>query len=562
MTASFTNGPGPMNQRKVVSHTLTGLKRWSCHSRELPPVDQVKALHVYDFDNTLFMSPLPNQKLWNGQTVGFLQTQECFVNGGWWHDQRILEATGQGIEKEEPKAWEGWWNEQIVDLVGLSIKQNDTLTVLLTGRSEHNFADLIKRIVASKDLSFDMICLKPQAGPNSERFRSTMMYKQAILEDLVHTYKDADEIRIYEDRPKHTKGFRDFFESFNANLLSPAAQTPRKPIVAEVIQVADQVKTLDPVVETSEVQRMINNHNSQNKAGRNLEIKRTVFYTGYLIAPMDTAKLLTLVKPHPNMPETDVKFLANNILITFGPAQSPLLNKVGGIGFKQTWQVTGFASLDSKVWAARVSPVPPISIFHTDNHVPFVLLAHHKTARPGDANRIQNWQPVSADKQYVFQTTVGEKVQLRVEPETEGESEYDSLLDRRYLKRRHSPPPGPQQIHRNGHGNDENRRLNGGNGNRGGTQNRGRGGGGGRSGGNNNNRGGRGGVPGRGGGGHNRGRGGGQRGAYKSLDDVGSGGGRYNAQRGEPNYDDYVPGGDNYNAAFPALGGGGLPYGK
>ena len=93
-------------------------------------------------------------------------------------------------------------DEAKVDLVGLSIKQNDALTVLLTGRGEHNFADLIKRVVASKNLSFDMICLKPQAGPNNERFRSTMMYKQAILEDLVHTYKNADEIRIYEDRPK------------------------------------------------------------------------------------------------------------------------------------------------------------------------------------------------------------------------------------------------------------------------------------------------------------------------------------------------------------------------
>ena len=93
-------------------------------------------------------------------------------------------------------------DEVKVDLVELSIKQNDALAVLLTGRGEHNFADLIKRIVASKNLPFDMICLKPQAGPNNERFRSTMMYKQAILEDLVYTYKDADEIRIYEDRPK------------------------------------------------------------------------------------------------------------------------------------------------------------------------------------------------------------------------------------------------------------------------------------------------------------------------------------------------------------------------
>ena len=89
-----------------------------------------------------------------------------------------------------------------VELVGLSIEQTDALTVLLTGRGEHNFADLIKRIVTSKNLSFDMICLKPQAGPNNERFRSTMMYKQAILEDLVHTYRNAEEIRIYEDRPK------------------------------------------------------------------------------------------------------------------------------------------------------------------------------------------------------------------------------------------------------------------------------------------------------------------------------------------------------------------------
>ena len=93
-------------------------------------------------------------------------------------------------------------NEAKVDLVGLSIKQNDALAVLLTGRGEQNFGDLIKRIVASKNLPFNMICLKPQAGPNNERFRSTMMYKQAVLEDLVHTYKDADEIRIYEDRPK------------------------------------------------------------------------------------------------------------------------------------------------------------------------------------------------------------------------------------------------------------------------------------------------------------------------------------------------------------------------
>ena len=74
----------------------------------------MKAIHVYDFDNTLFSSPLPNHKLWNQRTVGLLQTQEGLGSGGWWHDSRVLEATGEGAAKEEPKAWKGWWNETIV----------------------------------------------------------------------------------------------------------------------------------------------------------------------------------------------------------------------------------------------------------------------------------------------------------------------------------------------------------------------------------------------------------------------------------------------------------------
>lgn len=112
-----------------------------------------------------------------------------FENGGWWHDVRILAATGEGVEVEEPRKWAGWWNEQIVrsldhcqkslegtnrnqvSLVELSMQQQDALTVLLTGRSERGFADLIKRMVESRSLKFDMICLKPEVGPNNQRIK-------------------------------------------------------------------------------------------------------------------------------------------------------------------------------------------------------------------------------------------------------------------------------------------------------------------------------------------------------------------------------------------------------
>jgi hypothetical protein len=82
------------------------------------------------------------------------------------------------------------------------MKQKDALTVLLTGRSESGFADLIKRMVKSRSLEFDMVCLKPEVGPNSQRFSTTMNFKQVFLEDLILTYKQAEEMRVYEDRIK------------------------------------------------------------------------------------------------------------------------------------------------------------------------------------------------------------------------------------------------------------------------------------------------------------------------------------------------------------------------
>lgn len=82
------------------------------------------------------------------------------------------------------------------------MKQKDALTVLLTGRAEAAFSDIVKRMVDSKHLQFDLICLKPEVGPNGQRFSSTMNFKQSFLSDIVLTYEQAVEIRVYEDRPK------------------------------------------------------------------------------------------------------------------------------------------------------------------------------------------------------------------------------------------------------------------------------------------------------------------------------------------------------------------------
>lgn len=561
MTGASANGVVNGYSTNGSSHTITALKRWSCDDKDLPPIPQVKAIHVYDFDNTLFASPLPNSQLWNTMTLSHLQGSSAFMNGGWWHDAAILACTGEGVEKEEPRAWEGWWNEQIVQLVELTMQQKDALCILLTGRSESGFAELIKRMVRSKGLSFDMTCLKPAAGPENQTFSSTMVFKQALLKDLVYTYREAEEIRVYEDRPKHTKAFRDFFTSFNQALLSPNPPIPRKTIVAEVIQVTEKATTLDPTTETAEVQRMINVHNAAIRARTAppglipFQIKRSVFYTAYLIDASDTEKLASLVEIPPGMSKDSIRFHANNIIITPRPCPNQVMRKVGGIGKKLSWRVIGMAFFERRIWAARVEPIPANAEYHTDNPAPLVVLALTRGSRPGDAKEIRNWQPVPQDKSFEFETTVGEKALLRIEEERPEEPEYQASTnipqkrafanDENFISLDEPTGFGRQPQHpyaqRFSTPIDKRAGLSGNNSGsyRGGNQNRGnRRDGSGYRGRDQGGRGGRGGSNRGGGGNNNRGRGrGGNHSQYRSLDDMPAGG--QQGGGGAAYYDEY-----------------------
>jgi hypothetical protein len=415
------------------------------------------------------------------------------------------------------------------------MQQKDAISVLLTGRGESNFSDLIKRIARSKKLDFDMVCLKPATGPAGQRFRSTMDFKQELLKDIVYTYKDAEELRIYEDRVKHTKGFRDFFFEFNRDLMAARTQPSRKPIVAEVIQVAENGTQLDPVEEIAEIQKMINAHNIQVKNGSAppgtvpYQIKKTVFYTGYMIATDMTERLSSLVNLPANSPKDDIRYLANSILITPKPCPKSILDKVGGIGAKVRWKVTGVSCFENKLWAARVEPVPKSTKFYSENPFPTVVLAIRKNGRPADAARINNWHPVPESQAYEFDSVVGEKQMLRIEEEQAGESEYESYFPNKANRnpRRSQEPHDRHGDNRpqNGNGRGRDRDDNRPSGYRGGNRERGRGGNRNPSYGNRGgHRGGHRGDRGGGGGGRGRGRGGGGGGGggssqYRSLDD-------------------------------------------
>lgn len=388
--------------------------------------------------------------MWNGPSIGQLQALEVFSTGGWWHDVNILAATGQGEVEEEKRGWEGWWNESIAELVQLSMQQKDTLTVLLTGRKESAFSDLISRMVKSRGLEFDMVCLKPAVGPANQKIGNTMTFKQELLKDVVDTYSKAEELKIYEDRPKHTAAFRSFFSTMNRNLQASQDPDTRPPFAYDVVQVNEQAVSLDPQKEVEEVQRMINSHNeailngsthsNSKMANVPLAIKKTVFYTGYLIAPQDTERLLPLANlPHGS--NNDLRHLANNILITPRPAPVSIMQKVGGLGARVRFRVTHIAVLENKLWAVRVAPTDPTVQVHTENPVPLVVLALKRNAKTVDATRIRQnmWQPVSAQQMIEFETVVGEKALLRIEEERWGEEAWESQFPTQRNASTHAP---------------------------------------------------------------------------------------------------------------------------
>lgn len=51
MTSAYANGSAKAAY-STSSATTTALSRWSIATTQLPAVDKIKALHIYDFDNT------------------------------------------------------------------------------------------------------------------------------------------------------------------------------------------------------------------------------------------------------------------------------------------------------------------------------------------------------------------------------------------------------------------------------------------------------------------------------------------------------------------------------
>ena len=142
----------------------------------------MRAVHIYDFDGTLFRTPQrPN---WYDNNLD-----------GVWH-QNPLSFAEPCLPKGER------WVKSIVSEAKRSIASKDVYTIVLTGRKTP-FQRVVEDLLSSKGLKFDEVILKDRGDTES--------FKNRVIDRLMTQFPGA-EIHIWEDRHNHLKVFMDHIE--------------------------------------------------------------------------------------------------------------------------------------------------------------------------------------------------------------------------------------------------------------------------------------------------------------------------------------------------------------
>ncbi|KAL6056658.1 Protein-lysine N-methyltransferase efm5 [Balamuthia mandrillaris] len=187
-----------------------------------PPLRrEYTAVNVFDFDGTLFRSPMPSSKLWNSHLVTKLRMQPSDLGFGWFQEVITLSPP---FVPSEPSI--DWWNEELLPVVKNSMDDPQSYTVLLTGRSVA-YTHVISNLVEHAGLRFDSMGFKDSA----ER---TIDFKTRFLVEVLRRVLPQKcpgaplQLNIWEDRPSQAAQFRAFFQGYSAELQRRRMKKLRK----------------------------------------------------------------------------------------------------------------------------------------------------------------------------------------------------------------------------------------------------------------------------------------------------------------------------------------------
>ncbi|KAI9240808.1 MAG: hypothetical protein BYD32DRAFT_407439 [Podila humilis] len=385
-----------------------------------------QTVNVFDFDHTLFQSPLPNPALWDPSFIGVLISwNHCYT--GWWHNPGTLDLGPEA----EATVWDGWWNEDIVRQVELSVSDPTCLTILLTGRNGPLYGDRLISMMKAKQLDFDIIATKPTTvarieGAVKETYLKvhTFNTKHDFLYNVLYEYPDIDTMCLWDDRPGQIAKFREAGQEWLDNKMLSKF---------EIKVVQEPHIYMDPKREIDLVFAMVEANNKQVEAeeagGRPLvtgvgpmprtrpELKNRGIWDPYeLYSPLKRHKMAIAKVPrytgvmfsepvhaflrnllpdqHQHQHQHQYQYLGSispiqrpsalqnwnqstwvvpeefHVALCPGTATPDFLESIGGIGATVLVELAELGALEGKIWAWKVKefPVSELDVDRVDNN--------------------------------------------------------------------------------------------------------------------------------------------------------------------------------------------------
>jgi len=140
---------------------------------------KIKKLISFDFDDTLFHTPLPDE----GKKIWKEKTGEEWPHRGWWSKPESLDTEIFDIPL----------NKKIYKKYEQAISDPDNYVILATGRIKPLEKEVYK-ILRSHEFSFDETHLNPGID--------TFEFKSNLFKDLIDKLK-PEEFIMYDDRQEH-----------------------------------------------------------------------------------------------------------------------------------------------------------------------------------------------------------------------------------------------------------------------------------------------------------------------------------------------------------------------
>lgn len=180
-----------------------------CLTEQKKNSKEVKRLCVFDFDGTLFRSPEPPSDF----------------KGNW---NASKESLGEPNVPEIPQ--EEWWFKTTVAAAESAIADEDTYSIMMTGRMDRNFHDRIIQLLHQQSLEFEDVFLNDSG-------QDTVDFKVSKINKFIKKFPNLKKLEMWEDKQEHIEKFTEALDNRGFELeihkvepiIGEASKIPNEP---------------------------------------------------------------------------------------------------------------------------------------------------------------------------------------------------------------------------------------------------------------------------------------------------------------------------------------------